>query len=394
MNLFPFQPDWAKGVKETTSFLTDVLVAYSDAEQRRGLRSNPRRSLAFSIVTMSASETALLAATIFGKQDAPFVVPWWPDAQRLAAPLASGSTAILLDPSTRLFAGNGLAVIWKSPTANEIVSVSSVLSDRITLAAPTVNSWTANETIVLPAFLGRLGTSVDFSRFASGGVLADLKFSGEAGQIAPSGSWTPTQYRGLDVLEVAPNFANAIKRTSSRSLIVLDAKTGDVTVETKSASPIAATSIEWFLADRASIANFRDFLDRRKGRLVPFFAPSWDADLVLARDVLATDSTIRVQANGYSALLFPSVSRRDLAFLAVTGSRVYARVSNAVNNGDGTETLTLSAPIGTAFTASATQVSILELVRLGSDDLDLSWSSSTFSESSLPIVGVPREVPA
>jgi len=392
--LFPIAPDWTKEVTETTSYLTDVLVAYSDAEQRRGLRASPRRSLAFSLTTADSRETALLEAILFGAIQDPLALPWWPDALRLSSDLPSGSRSIPFDPATRLFASGGLAVVWRNPFENELLSVANVTGDKIELASPTMNDWTAGDSILLPAFLVRLGTTVDVSRFSSGGLQADFAFSGEAGQIAPAGSWTPTQYRGMDVLEVSPNWTQDSKRTLARSLIVLDAKTGDVTVEAKSPSPIASASLEWFLADRADIAKFRSFLDRRMGRLVPFFAPTWNQDLLLVADVLATDSAIRIQTSSYSRFLFPSTSRRDLALLAVTGERAYARVVDAVQNSDTTETLTLAGPIGTAFRADRTQISFLELVRLGSDDVALSWSSSTFAESSLPIVEVPREVPA
>jgi len=393
--LFPFAPDWTKELKETTSYHTDVLVAYSDAEQRRGLRSNPRRGLTFTLTTMSPLEAALLETTIFGAMQNPFALPWWPDALRLSVDLPSGSTSIPLDPSTRLFAANGLAVLWRSPFANELVSVASVVPGTgLTLASGTANSWTKGNTFVLPAFLVRLGTSVDLPRYYSGGIDAELSFAGEAGQVAPSSSWTPTQYLGIDVLEVSPNWTSSPKTTIARSMIVLDATTGDVTVETKSASPIASTPFDWFLADRNAIATLRAFFDRRKGRLVPFFVPSWHQDLILASDVLATDSSIRIQAGNYSRILFPFNSRRDLAFLAVTGARAYARVTAAIDNGDGTETLSFGAPIGTAFAKSRTQVSFLELVRLASDDLSILWSSSTFGSASLALVEVPREVPA
>jgi len=392
--LFPIPPDWTKDVKETTSYLTDVLVAYSDAEQRRGLRANPRRSLGFPITTTSSRETALLEAILFGSMQNPFALPWWPDALRLSSDLPSGSTAIPLDPSTRLFASGGLAAIWRNAFDNELVSVANVDGSGLTLASGTANDWTANDCLVLPAFLARLASSVDVTRYSSGGIMADFAFSGEAGQVAPAGSWSPEQYLGIDVLEVSPNWTQDSKRTIARSLIVLDSKTGDVTVETKGSSPISAAPIQCFLADRAEVDKFRAFLDRRKGRLVPFFAPSWNQDLILASDVLATDSTIRVDVMNYTRFLFPSPSRRDIAFLAVTGERVYTRILNSVQNSDGTETLTLAAPIGTAFRKDRTQISFLELVRLATDDVDLSWSSSTFAMASLPTVEVPREVPA
>jgi hypothetical protein len=392
--LFPIAPDWTREIKETTSYLTDVLVGYSDAEQRRGLRSNPRRSLDFTCTTMTALEASLLETTIFGSMQNPLALPWWPDAIRLSGDLPSGSTSIAIDTTTRLFASGGLAVLWRSAFENELVQVTGVAANLLSLGSGTANSWTKGNTFVVPAFLVRLGTSVELPRYSSGGIDAQVTFVGEAGQTAPAFSWTPTQYRGIDVLEVSPNWTSDEKTTLARSLIVLDAKTGDVTVETKSASPIASTPFAWFLADRNAITTLRAFFDRRKGRLAPFFVPSWHQDLILANDVLATDSSITIKGTNYSSILFPFNSRRDLAFLAVTGAKTYARVTGSVQNGDGTETLSLGAPIGTAFSKTRTQVSFLELVRLGSDDLSILWSSSTLASASLSLIEVPREVPA
>ena len=42
--LFPFVPNWDNPVKETLEWLTDVIPARQDYEQRAAVRMRPRRS--------------------------------------------------------------------------------------------------------------------------------------------------------------------------------------------------------------------------------------------------------------------------------------------------------------------------------------------------------------
>jgi hypothetical protein len=72
---------------------------------------------------------------------------------------------------------------------------------------------------------------------------------------------------------------------------------------------------------------------------------------------------------------------------------VYAKVTGAIDNGDGTENLTLSALTGKAFPAATTMVSFLTLVRLEADRVSIKWDSTDHAESLLSLVEVPREVP-
>ena len=391
--LFPLPPDWTKGITEKISYMTDVLVGYSDAEQRRSLRSNPRRGLSFSILTMNERETALFDSLIFGWMQNPFGVPWWPDAQFLPADVAQCSDVVPIATADRLFANGGLAVIWQNAANYEVLAVDVVSANNFTLSTPTQFSWEAGNAIVAPVFLARLPDKFDVSRWSSGGISADLDFAGEAGQIAPSFAATSPQYRGIDVLDCSPNWSEAAKRTMKRSLVVLDSETGDITVEAKSVSPVPSAPLNLWLDGHDQVAAFRAFLDRRLGRLAPFWAPTWDQILLLLFDIAPTSSTITIQESGYTRYLFPSVARHDLAFIAADGSRHYARVTASVENGDGTETLSFAGPLGFTLQASQTQVSFLTLCRLDADEIDLSWPTSDHADVALATAEIPREVP-
>lgn len=51
VKLWPVPPDWSSPVIERLTWLTDVLTAHNQSEQRRGLRGRPVRSFEYSFLT-------------------------------------------------------------------------------------------------------------------------------------------------------------------------------------------------------------------------------------------------------------------------------------------------------------------------------------------------------
>ena len=393
--LFSVSPDWAEGMVESISFLTDVMKAYSDNEQRRALRQLPRRAMHYRASTLNARDAAGMESLVWGWQNQPYGVPWWPDATPLTASISAGATVIPCVTADRQFAPGGLMCIRTDEFTFEALSILSVGPSSVTVTSPTQFNWTAGPgTLVMPVFLARLPHAVTIERLSSSIDQLEVEFIGEPQQIAPAPAITLTQYKGFDVLEIMPNWEADLKRTYARSMLTIDPKIGPDEVIDKGGSAIVTQEFPWWLDGHANITTFRAFVLRRFGRMNPFWIPTWDQDLVLASDVGASDGAIVIKSEFYSRFFFPSIARRDLAFLPASGSgNVYRRITAAVDNGNGTETLTLSSSLGVAMPAASTQVSFLTLARLASDDVEIKWSTSDHAEAVLSLQEVPRELP-
>jgi hypothetical protein len=396
ITLFSVAPEWGEGMEETLEYLTDVLRAYSDNEQRRGLRQLPRRAMRYRALTLNARDAAGMESLIWGWQNQPYGVPWWPDAQPLTADVAAGTFVIPVETADRQFAAGGLLAIWTSEFTFEALAIDNVDADSVTCSSPTQYAWPAGAgTRVIPIFLCRLPAAVDVSRFSSEIDQVDLNFIGEASQPAPAPTTSPTQFKGFDVLEISPNWEKApLKRSYKRSMITIDPTIGPIEVIDKGGTALVGQEFPYWLDTHPNVTQFRAFVGRRFGRLNPFWIPTWDQDLVLFQDVLSTDTGIRIQSEFYSRFFFPSAARRFLAFIPVDGSgNVYAQVTAASDNGDGTESLTLAAPAGKNFAAATTMVSFLTFARLAEDRVSIKWDSSEHAESILSLVELPRELP-
>jgi hypothetical protein len=149
------------------------------------------------------------------------------------------------------------------------------------------------------------------------------------------------------------------------------------------------------MLSHADVSLFRAFLAARQGRFRPFWLPSWGADLVLAQDVAAADAGIKIENMFYTRFYFPSKARRYVALIPASGGpgKVYRHIIAAVDNGDGTETLTFDAAVGAYFPAASTMVSLLAFARLGADEIEIEWDNTELAYCRLALQELPREAP-
>lgn len=393
--VFSVEPDWENGVEESIEYLTNVLTAYNDSEQRRALRTQPRRGLKFTAQALDARSAAGMEALVWGWQHLPYGVPFWQDAQPLRTAISPGAVVLDVDTTLRLFAPGGILVLFKDEFTFEALTIADMDDGSITLSAPTQFAWDAGAgTKVVPVFLGRLANSIELQRLWSQADSLDVEFTGEALQVSPAPTESLTQFKGFDVLEVAPNWIDGLNRTYKRSTVVMDSLTGTITVDDKGGTPIISHDMPWWVDTHTGAAILRAFLFARLGRFRPFWVPTFDQDLVLSIGATSGNSVLTIKSINYTRFFFPDPARRYLALLDRTGiANRYVTVTGSTDNGDGTESLTLSAALTADVDVNMTMISFLTFSRLQNDKNSIVWSSTEFAEATISIQEVPRELP-
>jgi hypothetical protein len=201
-------------------------------------------------------------------------------------------------------------------------------------------------------------------------------------------------YEGYDVLEIEPHDTGEKAFDYTRSLIRLDSRTGGVMVEDRSeVAVLRGSAFVWIMDGRAEVTEFRNWVADRKGALIPFWVPSWRHDLILSED-FASGVDVSIVNTGYTEHLLPHPARNRLAFILANGNKYYRFVETAVDNLDGTETLTLDSSIAEPVPAASAMVSFLMLCRLAVDDPELIWRTRLVAEAALDFVELPQEVAA
>jgi hypothetical protein len=212
-------------------------------------------------------------------------------------------------------------------------------------------------------------------------------------------AWPTTQYRSLDVLDLEPNAAHSNDTAFRRSGQKLDPGPGRlIVIDRSGVATLESKSIPFLLASRAEITAFRSFLTRRKGRLVPFWNPTWQADLWLHTTATAGSSAISIFNTNYSRFQFATPARRDIAIIFLDRSGIlYHRIAAAVEIPGGTETLTLESglPLERDLIPGTVMISFLPCSRLAIDETpEFRWQTTTVVEATLEVQSLPGDTPA
>lgn len=384
--VFPFAHNWREPYRARLGYTTDILPMEDETEQRVLLRIRPTRTDRFLVTAGGddeAADAAWLDALLYSGQTTQWAVPRWPDKSILLEDVAAGADVELpLDPADRGFLVGGLAVLYQDARATALATITAVGVDSITVGELAAD-WPAQRTEVIPAVLSRWAEDLEIGRPRLDTGEITVAFDSE--EEADPGVSIPETPAIFDVVD--PNRREAMADTLRRSVERHASPTGSFTEYARGLSPVGGRKdVLVTLSSRAEIASLLTWFHGVRGALAPFWWPTWQTDLILAAPIAG--ATLTIVFTGYSARLFPFEARRHLAFIPLAGAIIHRRVLAAVDNEDGTETLTLNAAVVGDFSF----VSFLLYVR-GSDALELAWGSDETAEARLTLTELPREVP-
>lgn len=368
--MWPCLPDWSNGVTESIAFLSDVMQAGTGAQQVRAGRDVPRRSFAFQS-KMYQDARRIVDAFCFDTGMKQFLLPIWPDAQLLGAPLAAGADSIPCSTAGYDFAAGAQAMLWSDTNTWELVTVQAIAADSITLTGATANAWAAG-TRLYPVRKARFQ---DFPKFTPGNdELATLQANVLLDEPCDwTAAWpSAATYRTLPVLEWRGNEANEPGNEFDRSGGTVDYETGPVYYFDMPGMPFRLQAQEFVLVGRTDHTAFRSMLYALNGRASLIWVPSWGNDAKLQQPVADNALQISVNWSGYNQFGYLQANRRDLRIELYDGTVFYRRVIGNADAGDH-EVLQLDADLGVAVDPSAVrQINWLTVCALASDVVQIS----------------------
>lgn len=374
--------NWRDPVIERISYLTDISSPVSGNEQRRSLLRSPRRKYSYTITPRTPREGAMIRSVIWGSQVKRVLAPEWPEQTITNAAASIGAASISVTTTGRDFIDGGFAVLYSDFETFEIVQILVASPGAISLVSGLTRGWPAHAKIV-PCRYARMDQVLQSAQHTSD--VSEISMSLEVDPVnSPnfSGGYAyPYSYRGYNVFMEKNNDADLLNNKYGRNTTVLDNRTGIYAYTQWATYPYLNYSYSFLKGTRSRITEFRKFIEDCRGRFKPFWMPSWQKDIDL---ISISGVTVIIKDAGLARYVGLNPAMRDIALIKPDMTTLFRRVSAAVNNGDGTETITVDSSLSVSA-ADIYMTSFLRFCRLDSDEIALQWETNETVTSNLPI---------
>lgn len=367
------------GATVTYEWRTDVLKAWSGLEQRVGLLSRPRQRYELSSLLTDAQSRSVLGMLAGNAHGAPlFLLGLAFEALTVVSSTSTTVTVASLARCDWAEVGQRIVVVHPNRTTTAEAVVQSVAGATITIDA-NVTAAAVEGAQIMPAVgvyledaqaLGRFRTQA--GRWSIGARAARFRY-GYSGSVGVGA--TVTTYDGLPVWDfgVGLDGARGEGLRSGAELVDAGAAVGSV-AHYDASDWMRQVKIE--SSSRVDWQWLKRFLDTIRGRCVAFLLATGRPDLVPVGTAATGKLTIE-NSPDYVAQWWPSLAHRRLQIVLADGSVNYRKVTEAVDNGNGTQTLTLDS----ALAGTIDHVELLETVRLEADEIRVEWRGNSFASA-------------
>lgn len=382
--MWPFVPNWRDGWKETLQFRTEIITSRSGKEQRRALRSTPRRTLEFRSVA-DGDRLRTLNGFMASQQDQTITLPEVTRAIRTTSALPVGGNSVTVEiVPTWLTAGvlvglshrrhqEQFVVLSVVGNVVQFTTVAQFSYGRVALLSPCVRGW-LQDTLSAPLLTNTVSTpSVEFE-VEPGSELPD---DGEPDFTA----W----FNGREILMLQPNWSQAPNVTFSHAVETVDYGRGRV----RRTSPVdfgtRTTQAAFVRRSRDETKRLRQFFQRMRGQQGEFYAPTWQNDMTPAVDAVEGSNTLIVSGrNTYDSYANDTVHRAVL--IRLRDGTLLPRTVSSISLLEPNSVLVLVAPwVFDLPAADIVSITWLPVCRLASDTLVIEWETDQVARVSLQI---------
>lgn len=362
---FPFAHNWTEPISGSERVITEHLSwkthanrSEPDYEQRVNARPyGPRRSLEYAITPTNALAKAAFQRAL-ARPAQTFRLPIWTDWTPLTAMANSTDTTLDCDTTLRDFEVGSYCTAFTDPydvSTFQFFKITSRTDTQLGIS-PSVTTTITNGLIApvrlacLPSEESQLESYViDRETGSLTFEILDTQLSSRrVTTYTPSSTYQPNLSKpAVEVFSLDSARFNVLEQ-SQYAIRQRQLGTGNLTgndyyrgIDTATASTIPMRVL---LVSRETLSEFYGWLEARQGRQNPVWVPSKENDLTLVIQVSGT--VLKIKA-GY---LFYNLhyGRRDVQVTFTDGTVANRRITNVVDNGDGTENITLgSLPAGT-----------------------------------------------
>jgi hypothetical protein len=368
---FPFAHNFADAIAGTPRPIVEHLayktnVNQSEPDYQQRINAQPyhaERTLEYAITPVSSRARAMMQAALWTPGTI-YKLPIGNDWGTLTAQAAATTNTLSLDTTKRDYEVGSYCCVWQDifePWGAQFFQITSRTDTELGVT-PAVTATFASGSPVMPARLAHLPEdNLSPESHLIDRETATLQFEIISTELSSRRitAYTPaTTYLSLEVfsLERAKvEWLDPSQYQITRRFQGTGTPTGNDYQRAIDTGSPQTVPLRVLLTTRAAISEFYGWVDARQGKINPVWVVSEDNDLTVVSQ--AADS-ITISYIGFASLYGVHSARRHIAIKKTDGTTIYRRITAAVNNGDGTETLSIPSP--PSF-ATISKVSFLRL---------------------------------
>lgn len=385
--MWPFAPNWRDTYDVSYEFRTDIFASDDGSEQRRALRTTPRKSITFTGLAQQ-DQLRRFNRLMDTAQKLPVIMPEVTRCANTLTDLAANAVIASLDRSAPPWMAAGREVVLSDAAAGySLATVSAVSGSQVTFT--TAPGARASGLRIHPALTGWLDEKIGTKRSTNSVAEVNVSFSVEPCSETYDATTVDSIYEDTEWLQLDHNWANPlpVDHTWPRGLI--DFGRGRTVTYQPINFPTSVRTIDLTLRSADAIIAF---FVRMRGQRGTFLASSLEQDMVPAIDPAGATLTI-AGSDVFNAYAGDPV--RSLIEINAAGLGLFARRIVNMSLIGGNTVLTLTEALPPMSAAQILRISWLTYARFATDSLLVSYVSSQAAKVRLNIQTLPlgaREV--
>lgn len=350
------------------SYDTNILLSHDGTEQRISIRPTPRQALMGRIIFENDAQIREFRAQLFIGVVSPVIVPLWHEPFLITADAAADTDTMSGDFSIAdWLVEEFLYVETSNGSIGELVQLSAISDSLITFRNVLSNSYPEGS-VVYPTVACSLSDGSGFSRYPVN--VSEMKMTARSFDRRALGGKTasvPT-HNTLPLLDKRPLNDSLVSEAFTINSETIDYG-GAIQISVSQDFAKVARKLEFLIPKRTDFQFWKLFLDGLSGRREPFYTPTFREDLVVdTQPDVGGSSIIISDTPNYVTDWWISAGHKDIVINNQDGDRLYRTIIAAIDNGDGTVTISIGTALpGTVGGSTILSIEFLELVRLASD---------------------------
>ncbi len=379
----PLLPNWSDAYTIEYAYKTDMFKSRSGREQRRALRTSPRKKVSFNATPHGPAFRALndLMASWHNNT---IILPEIPRQAVLAQPLMPGETVVTLYDDAPDWAVVGATVVLSDKKHYETRRIDAVADNTITFTSTgeTVISVGAK---VHPGVSGRIVAEMQAARETNNVATVDFEMdvTPASEPVIPIPA-APATFNGRELFTTKPNWISKpdVTYISEREPIDYDRGVNAIFTPIKFVSQ--TRKLTYTSRDYAGMKLLTDFFDRCKGQRGEFYMPTWEADIDVGKSSPAGSRTIRINGTEFAKNYPADTVHKAVAVYFRDGTVEYRTVESIfeVADADGNDSVIQVGADWTKIVSPDTvrTISWLLVFRHASDTLTVEWLTNSVAQ--------------